>query len=344
MKQYMKLALFAGLAISLIGCSPKTRLYIYTWADYIDPELIERFEKENNCKVVLDTFDSNETMIAKLLAGASGYDIITPTDYVMPSLLSANLVDRLDRSKLPLVEKNLDKKLSTVHALEYNVPYAFSCIGILWRKDKVPSDLKFEDWNDMFDPRLNKRVCMMDDIREVIGLGLKMNGHSVNSTSEKELEEAVDIAKLWKDRCGKMDNEAYRSGIPSGEFYTAMAYNSDAVMLMVNDPSNIGYALPTNGIIASMDVFCIMKKSNNKELAHKFIDMFYDPTIAAKNAQFNCAPMPVLGMFDALDEEYKAIPFMKITDEMRSKCEYIKDVGESLSIYSKAWDKIKSMH
>lgn len=344
MKLHTKLALFAGLAISLIGCSPKTPLYIYTWADYIDPDLLHKFETENNCQVIIDTFDSNETMLAKLLAGASGYDIITPTDYVMHSLLSANLIDKLDKSKLPLVEKNLDKNFSTEHALEYNVPYAFSCIGILWRKDKVPSDLKFEDWNDMFDPRLKKRVCMMNDIREVIGLGLKMKGYSVNSTSEKELDEAVEIAKIWKSRSEKMDNEAYRTGVPAGEFHTAMAYNSDAVMLLVDDPKNIGYSLPTNGIIASMDVFCILKNSKHKDLAYKFIDMFYNPANAAKNAQFNCAPMPVLGMFEALDDEYKAIPFMQITDEMRSKCEYIKDVGEALSIYSKAWDKIKSAH
>lgn len=330
-----------GIAI-LIGCTPKNNLYVYTWADYIDPDLIHQFEEENGCRVVTDTFDSNETMLAKLLAGGGGYDVITPTDYVMPSLLSANLVDKLDPEMLPLVKKNLDRKFATEHALEYNVPYAFSCIGVLWRKDKVPSGLTFKDWDDMFDPRLSNRVCMMNDIREVIGLGLKKRGYSVNSTSEVELAEAVGVVKKWKDRCMKMDNEAYRTGIPSGEFLTAMAYNSDAVMLLVDDPANIGYALPTNGIIASMDVFCVLKSSQNKELAHKFIDMFYNPTNAARNAQYNCAPMPVLGMFDALDESYKSVPFMRITDEMRSKCEYIKDVGESLSLYSKAWDKIKS--
>ena len=330
--------------LSLVwGCSPRNPLYVYTWADYIDPDLIHQFEEENNCQVIIDTFDSNETMLAKLLAGATGYDLITPSDYVMTNLLAASLIDRLDPEKLPLVKKNLDPKFSTDHALTYNVPYAFSCIGIMWRKDKVPSDLKFQDWNDMFDPRLNKRVCMMNDIREVIGIGLKMKGYSVNSTSKDEINEAVEVAKKWKGMCAKMDSEAYRTGIPSGEFTTAMAYNSDAVMLLVDDPKNIGYALPTNGIIASMDVFCIMKSAKHKDLAHKFIDMFYNPTNAAKNAQFNCAPMPVLGMFDALDEEYKTVPFMQITDEMRSKCEYIKDVGEALSLYSDAWDRIKSM-
>ena len=342
MKLHTKLALFAGLAISLLGCSSKTPLYIYTWADYIDPELISHFEKENNCQVVINTFDSNETMLAKLLAGVSGYDIIMPTDYIMPHLVSANLVEPLDMSKLPLVKKNLDMSVASEYALKYNVPYAFSCTGILWRKDKVPSDLKFEDWNDMFDPRLNKRVCMMNDIREVVGLGLKMKGYSVNSVNQREIDEAVEVVKEWKRRSVKMDNEAYRTGVPASEFLTAMAYNSDAVMLLVDDPDHIGYALPTNGVLASCDVFCILKDATHKDLAYKFIDMFYNPTNAAKNAQFNCAPMPVLGMFEALDDEYKAVPFMKITDEMRSKCECIKDVGKALSIYSKAWDKIKS--
>ena len=342
MKMTNKLGLVLACMLAFCGCEDKQNLYVYTWADYIDPDLIQAFEKKNNCNVVIDTFDSNETMFAKLMAGASNYDIIMPTEYIMPLLTNANLVIKLDMDKLPTVKKNFDKMFASAWSLDYDVPYAFSCTGILWRKDKCPPDLEFKDWNDLFDPRLKGRNCMMNDIREVLGIALKMKGYSVNSTSQKELDEATALAKSWKNNVTKMDNESYRSGIPSAEFYAAMSYNSDAIQLLADDSENLGYFVPTNGTTSSVDVFCIMNRSRNKELAYKFIDMFYDLPNAVKNAEYNGVPMPIVGLYDALSDEYKAIDMMRVTDELKAKCEDINDIGEKLNMYSAAWDKIKS--
>ena len=337
---------FIAILIGLIlaGCSPdKRKFYVYTWADYIDPNLIHKFEIENDCQVVIDTFDCNESMYAKLMAGGTGYDVIMPTEYVMPLLISNNIIDRLDMSKLPNTSANFDEMFKSEWSLIWDVPYAFSCTGIIWRKDKVPSDLTFEDFNDMFDKRLNGRICMMNDIREVLGIALKMNGKSVNSVDQTELDDAVTIAKCWKNACSKMDNEAYRIGIPSGEFYVAMSYNSDAIQLIAEDGGKtIGYSVPTNGTTSSIDAMCIMKNSKSKDLAYKFMDMFYDIPNAVKNAEYNGVPMPVKGLYDELSNEYKAIPFMKVTNELKSKCENILDVGDKFEMYSKAWDKVKS--
>lgn len=332
------------IGLTLAGCgSDKRKLYVYTWADYIDPDLIYKFEAENDCQVIVDTFDCNESMYAKLMAGGTGYDVIMPTEYIMPLLIGADLVDKLDVSKLPNASTNFDETFKSEWSLVWDVPYAFSCTGIMWRKDKVPPDLTFEDWNDMFDKRLNGRICMMNDIREVLGLALKVNGKSVNSVDQAELDSAVAVAKRWKNACSKMDNEAYRIGIPSGEFYVAMSYNSDAIQLMSEDGGKtIGYSVPTNGTTSSVDVMCVMKNSKSKDLAYKFMDMFYDISNAVKNAEYNGVPMPVKGLYDELSDEYKAIPFMKVTNELKSKCENIIDVGDKLDMYSKAWDNVRS--
>ena len=332
-----------AMSIAFSGCEDKNTLYVYTWSDYISPALIEKFEKDNNCKVEISTFDCNEGMYAKLIAGATGYDVIMPTEYVMNQLINADLIDAVDTNLLPNVVKNIDMKFASKWTLKYDVPYAFSCTGILWRKDKCPSDLEFKDWNDMFDSRLQGRICMMNDIREVLGIALKMNGNSVNSTNEIEISKATKLAKSWKAACTKMDNESYRSGIPAGEFYVAMAYNSDAIQLVADDDlgADLGYFVPTNGTTSSVDVFCVMKDSQHKALAHKFIDMFYELDNAVDNAEYNGVPMPIIGLFDALSDKYKAIPMMKVTDDLKKKCEDIQDVGESLNLYSAAWDKIK---
>lgn len=342
MKMIVVLSVVSMLSLTmLLGCKKKNNLYVYTWADYIDPSLISQFEKENNCNVVIDTFDCNESLFAKLMAGANGYDIIMPTEYIMPQLVSNDLIMKVDTNMLPNAVENVDPLFLSKWSMTYNVPYAFSCTGILWRKDKTPKDLAFNDWNDMFDERLSGKICMMNDIREVVGLALKMKGFSVNSTNKEEIAEATTLAKEWKTKCTKMDNESYRTGIPSKEFFVAMAYNSDAVMLLADDKDNIGYVVPTNGTTSSKDVFCIMKDSKSKELAHKFIDMFFIVSNAVKNAEFNCAPMPVAGLYDALSDEYKSIPFMKVTPELKAKCEDIEDVGSFLNLYTEAWDKIK---
>ncbi len=332
----------AALPLVLNGCSSKKTLHVYTWADYICPDLLKAFEDSNNCNVVVDTFDSNESMYAKLMAGASGYDIIMPTEYVVPLLVKAGIVDAVDMSQLPNVSKRFDCTYSNELSLVHDVPYAFSCTGILWRKDKVPPGMAFLDWNDLFDARLARRICIFDDIRELLGIALIMSGHSGNSTTPSELDTAAALARAWKAKASKMDNESYRTGIPLGEVHAAMAYNSDAVMLLADDPENIGYSIPTNGTMSSVDVMCVMKSSSNKELAHKFIDMFYVLSNAVANAEYICAPVPVTGLHDALSSKYKAIPFMQVSRELKARCEDIQDVGGSISIYSRAWDKVKA--
>ena len=283
----MKIIALILATLALVGCEDKQKLYIYTWADYIDPELVQEFESKNGCEVVINTFDSNESLFAKLMAGAKGYDLIMPTEYIMPQLINAGLIDKLDVTKLPNVTNNFDKSFASEWSLVYDVPYAFSCTGILWRKDKCPSDLSFNDWNDMFDERLKGHICMMNDIREVLGIALKHKGYSVNSTNQVELNEAIKLSRFWKSRSSKMDNESYRSGIPAGEFYVAMAYNSDAIQLFADDNDNIGYVVPTNGTTSSVDVLCIMKDAKNKDLAYKFIDMLYDLPNTVRNAEYN---------------------------------------------------------
>lgn len=337
----LKFAMAALFAVFALGCSEKPKLYVYTWADYIDPGLIQEFEKENGCQVVIDTFDSNEAMFAKLMAGGQGYDVLMPTEYMMRPMVEAGLVSKLDPEKLPNARKNVDGKFKTEWTFEYDVPYAFSCIGVLWRKDKIPAGKEFKDWEELFDPDLGGRVCMMNDVREIIGLGLKVNGYSVNSTNDAEIAKAVETARRWKGHVSKMDNEAYRTGVPAGEFVAAMAYNSDAIMLLADDQETLGYSVPTNGAPASVDVMCVAADSKSKDLAYKFIDMFYSLPNAVRNAEYNGTPMPVSGLYDALSDKYKAIPFMRVSEELRARCEDIKDVGPALEKYSKAWDAVK---
>lgn len=340
MKTLSKLAASAAAAF-VLGCTPKQKLYIYTWADYIDPSYLAKFEAENKCKVVVDTFDSNESAFAKLMAGASGYDIVFPSSYYIKPFKDAGLLEKLDMSKLEDVKLRFDTRFAdTEDALVWYVPYAFSVTGILWRKDKLPGE-EFLSWEDMFKTNIS-RVCIFDDIRELLGLGLIMSGKSANCTDEAALAEATKVARRWKSRCTKMDNESYRTEVSSAKLHVSMGYSADAIQLMVERPDEIGFSVPTNGITCSLDVFTILKSSKHKDLAYKFINGLYDPEAAGKNAEYICAPCAVLGASAYMSEDYKKIPFTSVTDDVLKLCEPIKDIGDKIDLFSKAWDKVKA--
>lgn len=340
----MKKLLSVLLIVSLFcGCGKKEILYIYTWSDYINPDFIEKFEKKNNCKVVIDTFDSNELMYAKLKAGASGYDICFPTEYFITLLKNDNIIEELDLLKLPNVKHNIDYRFCKHdNSLKYYIPYAFSYTGILYRKDKFPN-INFQLWNEMFTMNSAVRICMFDDIREIIGLALKESRYSVNSTNQNEIMRAATIAHKWKKSVVKMDNEAYKNGIANGEIDFAMGYNSDAIQLMVEMGDNIGFIVPTlTGTTSSMDTITILKTSKNKELAYKFINTLYERETVIKNCEYICAPMPIQNLTDYLSEDFKITEYMYISDKLLKHCETIEDVGSNIEMYNKAWDKIKS--
>lgn len=337
-----KLLFILLLATVFCGCRKKETLHIYTWSDYIDPEFIEKFEKENNCKVVIDTFDSNETMYAKLKAGAAGYDICFPTEYFIPMLKNENIIEELDLSKLPNVKNNIDMRFCKHDNLKYYIPYAFSCTGILYRKDKFPN-IMIRRWNDLFEMNKYARISMFDDIREVIGLALKSNGFSVNSINQNEIDIATKTAYNWKQTVVKMDNESYKNEIANGGIDFAMGYNSDAIQLMVEMGNEIGFVVPTvDGTTSSMDTITILKTSKKKDLAYKFINALYEKKNAVKNSEYICAPMPIQNLTNYLSDDFKNNEYMYISDELLKHCETIEDVGSNLMLYNKAWDKIKS--
>ena len=133
----MEIKSLAGVALALgvlAGCSPsKPELHIYTWSDYIAKEVIAAFEQKNDCRVVVDTFDSNEAMFAKLKAGSTGYDIIMPSSYQIPLMSRNGMIRELDHAKLPNVRKNFDASYATCildPSFKYSVPYAVTYTGL----------------------------------------------------------------------------------------------------------------------------------------------------------------------------------------------------------------------
>src|SRR4051812_8358554 len=169
-------------------------LHIYNWSDYIAEDTVSNFEREFRVRVTYDTYESNEEMVAKLQAGASGYDIIVPSGYILPVLVATDLIAPLRRSYLPN-SKNLSPIFQDLPAdpqNQYTVPWQWGTSGIAYRVDKVRGPV--DSWAVFQDPQYAGKMTMMDDAREVIGSQLRYRGHSLNSANPDDLAGAKSAA------------------------------------------------------------------------------------------------------------------------------------------------------
>ena len=314
---------------------------MYTWSDYIKPELVARFESENGCRVVIDTFDSNEAMYAKLKAGATGYDVLTPTSYMVSVLEKQGLLQPLDRTKLPNLA-HVDPeylKIAIDKTMDHSAPYMLTNTGLAYLKSKVA---RFEPTWAMFDREdLQGRMVMLNDMRETVGAALKFLGHSLNSTDEAELAAARDVVIRWKRNLAKFENEQYKTGLASGEFLLVHGYSGD-ILQVREENADIAFAMPREGGAISCDDLVIPKAAKEVGLAHAFINFLHDPAVAAENTAFIRYLCPNKDAYPLLAPGTRNDPAVFLAPEIRAKCEIFADLGEANAKWVKVWDEIKA--
>lgn len=334
-------ALAANLLPSCKGKQSKQTLTIFTWADYLSDEAAASFEKAHNCKLVIDTFDSNEAMIAKLESGAAGYDILVPSSYAVKELDSKGLLQPLDHSKIPNLT-NIDKGYLS-HAIDaemkISAPYMMAPTCVAYLKSKLPD--AEPTWSLYTRPEIKGRATLLDDMREVLGAALKSLGHSLNSTDPAELEAATALAIQWKANIAKFENEQYKSGIASGEFHLVHGYAGDLIAAQEeNDEMEI--VIPREGASFPCDDLCIPKSAKNPALAHAFINHLCDAEIAAENMEWIGYRAPNSAAYPIVSEDFRGSPILFPPDEIFAKCESIGYLGDKLPLWTAAWEKVKN--
>lgn len=329
------------------------QLHIYTWSDYIAPDVIESFEKALGVKIVVDTFDSNEAMYAKLKAGGSGYDIIMPSSYQIATMAKEGMIAELDHSKIPNVKANFDQRFVKQildPTFRYNVPYAVTYTGFEYAKNKIPAGADIESWAILGNAALAGRITLLDDIREVIGAGLMYLGYSVNSTVPAEIDAAVEQVLKWRANVRKFDGESYKTEVANGSIWVGHGYSTDATQIIVGDEGegmaardDIGFALPKEGYSIAFDEMVIAKEAKRADLAYAFINYIYDGDVAAANMEYICGPNPVKPGIDKLDENYRSV--IVLSEEKLKGGQVLRgfeNQPEVIELYNRAWDKIKA--
>ncbi len=323
-------------------------LYVFNWSDYIDEELLPMYEEETGIKIIYDTYDSNEDLLAKLQAGATGYDVIFPSDYMVSQMIDLGLLAELDLSNIPNLEyvSEFNKNPAYDPEHKYSVPYFWGTTGIGYEASVV--DPPPESWSWIFDPETvcqyqEAGVNVLDDERELIGAALKYLGYSLNDTDEAHLNEARDVilaAKpCWKtfDSAGYIDNLM----IP-GEIVLTHGWNGD-IFVAAEENENWTYVMPKEGGVVWQDNMCIPASSTRKTTAEHFINWMLAAEHAAQNTNYVWYASPVESAKEFIDADILEDPSIYLDEETISRLEWIGPLStDALGIWDRVWTEIKA--
>jgi spermidine/putrescine-binding protein len=319
----------------------------YNWTDYIDPELLTMFEEECGVKVIYDTFSSNEDLLAKLQAGASGYDLIVPSDYMITIMIQLELLRELDHANLPNLVNLAERFRNTPYdpGNRYSVPYQWGTAGIGYDLDvvgEVPTSLAA-----LFDPEQAQkyagRISLLNDSREVIGAALKYLGYSLNSTDPAQLEEAKQVILAIKPYLATFDSDTYSDLLVSGETVIGLAWNGGVYQAIFdNEERNLGFSFPDEGDTIFTDNLAIPKSAPNPYTAEVLINYLLEAEHAAMITNVTYYASPNEAALPYINDEVKDDPGIFPPEEALGKGEFIIDVGEATQLYERIWTEIKS--
>lgn len=334
------LALASGLYFSkqLIeraeGTSGADVFHLYNWGDYIDPELLDRFEEETGYQVIYETFDSNEAMYTKVQQGGTGYDLIIPSEYMIERMMDEELVVKLDHSQIEGLE-HIDEEfldLSFDPGNQYSIPYFWGTLGIAYNEELLEDPPT--SWEELYDPKYENSILMIDGAREVIGIGLQTLGYSLNSKDTGELEDAADKLVSLAPNMKALVADEIKMYMIQEEAALAVTYSGEAADMMWENES-IVYILPEEGSNLWFDNMVIPHTVQNEEAAYAFINFMLDPEVAAQNADYIGYSTPNKTAMQYLPEETIEDEQFYPSQEMIDNLEVYEDLGlEYTGIYN----------
>jgi putrescine transport system substrate-binding protein len=316
------------LAVSATGvgtASAQRVINVYNWSDYVEPTVIEAFTKETGIKVRYDTFDANETLETKLLAGKSGYDVVVPTAYFLERQIKAGVFQKLDKSKLKNlgnVWPEIAQRLAVYDpGNQYAVNYMWGTTGIGYNVKKAREALKADgsidaamaamsSWDVVFKPgELAKfkdcGVHMLDSADDIMPAALHYLGLDPNTTAQADFDKAAELLIKIRPNVRKFNSSEYLNALATGEICLIVGWSGDIKQAQKRAAEakggiEVGYAIPKGGAQMFFDNFAIPKDAKNVAEAHAFIDYMLRPEVAAKNSNFlgyangNLASQPLL--------------------------------------------------
>lgn len=294
-----------GIGLMLAGSAHATgELKIYNWFDYLPQPLIDKFSKQHDVKVTMDTYDSNETLLAKLKSGVKGYDVAVPGDYMVQIMIKEGLLEQVDPHTFSNF-KHMKKDLVDVYfdpGRKYSVPYQFGTTSFMVDTNTYKGDIN--TLKILFDPpaELKGKINMLKDVNDVVNAGLRYLGHPRCNSNKAQLKELNDLLVKSKDNWLSFNSDGAKEVLVSGDAAVGMIWNGFGLRAR-GEKKSLKYAYPKEGMTAWMDNLVVLKGAPNIENAKKFLNFMLEPENAAALTNFAKYTAGVEGTGPHLDKE-----------------------------------------
>ncbi len=323
------------ILLFLSGCNNQEKvneLNVLNWSSYIPYEIINDFEKEFNIKVNYGTYSSNEELLAKISSSKPGmYDLIFPSDYMIELMISKNMLDKIDKTKL--------KNFNSINPIflyqdfdsnnEYSLPFLAATSVIAVNRNNIKD--KINSYNDLKKNSYKNNIVLIDDQRIIIGLALQALGYDMNETDENKLLEAKKYLLDLNNNIKAFDSDSPKTFLITGEVDIGVIWNAEALIAKDYNP-NIEIIYPKDGFAISLDNYALVKGAKNKENAYKFIDYLLRDDVNKKITDEYPYINTTINNINLAEEELLNI---------LKNGSYVKNIGSKISEYDKVWAQIK---
>ena len=320
-------------------------LHVYNWGEYTGENLLNDFETKTGAKVVMENFDSNEQMYIKVANGET-YDVLVPSDYMIQRLIGENYLQKLDKTKLDCMDKLCEDVIGLPYDPnnDYSIPYFWGTAGIVYDKNQVDiEDLEREGFEIFRDPKYRGNIYLYDSERDSFMMALKALGYSMNTSSEKELQEAYEwLVSCVQTMKPEIVTDEIIDNMAQGRKALGLIYSGDAAYVMAEN-EDMGYYLPESGTNLWSDAMVIPANAKNPELAHEFINFVSDYEGAYDNSSFvgyTSANQEVMDTLYGEGGEYEGIDaYMPRSGYPKDEVfEYNEDTRKTIA---NLWSKVK---
>ncbi|MBD1910654.1 MULTISPECIES: spermidine/putrescine ABC transporter substrate-binding protein [unclassified Leptolyngbya] len=321
-------------------------LHVYTWSGYTDDQLLQNFEQATGIRVIADIFDSNETMLAKMQAGGGNtYSVIYPSDYMVQQMVELNMLSELDRSKLEHINTLQTKFQNPVYDSknQHSIPAIWGTTGLVYNTKQVQPSIT--DWDDLWERKNDwkRRLTLFNDVREVMGATLRSMGKSYNTTDPLLIEAAYNQLVQLKPAIVNFTTDGWRDQVMTGDVLVAMAYSSDAIALMEENP-DIAYTIPASGSSLWVDTMAIPRTAPNPEAAYAWINYVLNPqnlTGIVERLKFATSSKAATELLPA---ELRNNKNLYPPQNLLEKCEGIAPVDDKTAeLYDRYWTRLTSV-
>lgn len=339
------LILLLTITINTLYASDKV-LNVYAWSGYLSGHIIQLFEKQHGIRINHSTFLSNEVLYAKLKANPdSRYDIIMPSTYFIDKMVKQNLLQKIDKTKLPNFKNINPSFLNKDYDLhnDYSVPYLYNNTGIAVNIKYHPelNNTANITWKDLWDNKYKDKLLIFDDTRETFAIALMKLGYSVNDTNPEHIKEAFEQLKLLMPNIKLFNTAGQRSIYLDEDITIGMGWNGDICLARKDNP-NINMIYPKDGFLIALDCLAIPKNAKHVAYAHKFINFLLEAHTAKDIALLSGFSTANLAAMELLPNDIKNNHIVYPTQDTMQRAQILNDIGDTNIIYEKYFESLRS--